>query len=95
MAGGGAGLFGEPALDLADLMRCDGDGRGRINILAADTLMAAPGLYATFLLWLLSELFEELPEVGDGACGAPRAGAGVHGRRLPGAVGLRLARPGL
>ena len=62
---GGAGLFGEPALDLADLMRCDGDGRGRINILAADTLMAAPGLYATFLLWLLSELFEELPEVGD------------------------------
>ena len=62
---GGAKLFGEPALDLADLMRCDGEGRGRINILAADTLMGAPGLYATFLLWLLSELFEELPEVGD------------------------------
>lgn len=62
---GGAGLFGEPALALADLMRCDGAGRGMVNILAADRLMAAPGLYATFLLWLLSELFEELPEVGD------------------------------
>jgi DNA helicase HerA-like ATPase len=62
---GGAGLFGEPALSLADLMRTGGDGRGQINILAADKLMAAPGLYATFLLWLLSELFEELPEVGD------------------------------
>ncbi len=58
-------LFGEPALDLADLMRTDADGRGMINILASDQLMAAPGLYATFLLWLLSELFEELPEVGD------------------------------
>ncbi|MBJ6371730.1 helicase HerA-like domain-containing protein [Sedimentitalea arenosa] len=62
---GGAQLFGEPALDLADLMRHDADGRGRINILAADKLMGAPGLYATFLLWLLSELFETLPEVGD------------------------------
>ncbi|PWJ20386.1 helicase HerA-like domain-containing protein [Jannaschia seohaensis] len=62
---GGALLFGEPALDLADLMRTDADGRGRINILAADRLMGAPRLYATFLLWLLSELFEELPEVGD------------------------------
>ncbi|MEX0279948.1 MAG: helicase HerA-like domain-containing protein [Arenibacterium sp.] len=62
---GGAGMFGEPALDLADLMRCDENGQGQINILAADKLMAAPGLYATFLLWLLSELFEELPEVGD------------------------------
>jgi uncharacterized protein len=62
---GGAQLFGEPALDLADMMRLDADGRGRINILAADRLMGAPGLYATFLLWLLSELFEELPEVGD------------------------------
>ncbi|MEL6620425.1 MAG: helicase HerA-like domain-containing protein [Pseudomonadota bacterium] len=62
---GGAGLFGEPALELADLMRSDADGRGMINILAADKLMASPGLYATFLLWLLSELFEELPEVGD------------------------------
>jgi uncharacterized protein len=62
---GGAALFGEPALDLADLMRCDADGRGRINILAADKLMSSPRLYATFLLWLLSELFEELPEVGN------------------------------
>ena len=62
---GGARLFGEPALDLSDIMRNDQDGRGRINILAADTLMTSPRLYATFLLWLLSELFEELPEVGD------------------------------
>ncbi|MEP1353004.1 MAG: helicase HerA-like domain-containing protein [Tateyamaria sp.] len=62
---GGAGLFGEPALELADLMRTDANGKGRINILASDKLMQAPGLYATFLLWLLSELFEELPEVGD------------------------------
>ncbi len=62
---GGAKLFGEPALALADLMRCDRDGRGMINILASDQLMGAPKLYATFLLWLLSELFEELPEVGD------------------------------
>ncbi|WP_300057673.1 helicase HerA-like domain-containing protein [uncultured Roseobacter sp.] len=62
---GGAGLFGEPALALSDLMRTGTDGKGQINILAADKLMAAPGLYATFLLWLLSELFEELPEVGD------------------------------
>ena len=62
---GGAAFFGEPALDLADLMAKDADGRGRINILAADKLMGSPRLYATFLLWLLSELFEELPEVGD------------------------------
>ena len=62
---GGAEIFGEPALDLADMMRLDTDGRGQINILAADTLMASPKLYATFLLWLLSELFEDLPEVGD------------------------------
>lgn len=62
---GGAGFFGEPALELGDLMSLDAEGRGRINILAADALMAAPRLYATFLLWLLSELFEELPEVGD------------------------------
>lgn len=58
-------LFGEPALDLSDLMGIDADGRGRINILAADKLMGSPRLYATFLLWLLSELFETLPEVGD------------------------------
>lgn len=62
---GGAQLFGEPALELADLMLTDADGRGRINILAADQLMASPRLYATFLLWLLSELFEDLPEVGN------------------------------
>ncbi len=62
---GAADLFGEPALALPDLIRCDADGRGMINILAADQLMGAPKLYATFLLWLLSELFEELPEVGD------------------------------
>lgn len=62
---GGADLFGEPALELSDLMRLAPDGRGMVNILAADKLMAAPKLYATFLLWLLSELFETLPEVGD------------------------------
>ncbi len=63
---GGAGLFGEPALALEDLMRTDPNtGKGAINILASDQLMQAPGLYSTFLLWLLSELFEELPEVGD------------------------------
>ena len=62
---GGAGLFGEPALDLGDLMAVDGEGLGRISILAADKLMGSPRLYATFLLWLLSELFETLPEVGD------------------------------
>ncbi|MBL8553156.1 MAG: DUF853 domain-containing protein [Phenylobacterium sp.] len=62
---GGTNLFGEPALRLSDLMRTDGAGRGYINILAADRLIATPRLYATFLLWLLSELFEELPEVGD------------------------------
>lgn len=62
---GGTKLFGEPALELSDLMRVDPDGRGRVNILAADKLMGAPKLYATFLLWLLSELFEELPEVGN------------------------------
>ncbi|HET9903016.1 MAG TPA: helicase HerA-like domain-containing protein [Xanthobacteraceae bacterium] len=61
----GQHFFGEPALKLADLMRTDRDGRGFINILAADKLMESPRLYATFLLWLLSELFEELPEVGD------------------------------
>ena len=58
-------LFGEPALLLADLMRTDPDGRGIVNVLAADRLIQAPRLYATFLLGLLAELFEELPEVGD------------------------------
>lgn len=61
----GAMLFGEPALSLDDMISVDADGRGRINVLAADKLMQSPGLYATFLLWLLSELFEQLPEVGD------------------------------
>ena len=62
---GGDRFFGEPALSIADFMGADEQGRGLINILAADRLMQSPKLYATFLLWLLSELFEELPEVGD------------------------------
>jgi DNA helicase HerA-like ATPase len=62
---GGDQFFGEPALDLSDFIKLDGDGRGIVNILAADRLMASPRLYSTFLLWLLSELFEQLPEVGD------------------------------
>ena len=62
---GANAFFGEPALDLKDFMRSDRDGRGVVSILAADKLVENPQLYATFLLWLLSELFEELPEVGD------------------------------
>jgi DNA helicase HerA-like ATPase len=62
---GGTKFFGEPALMLKDFMKTDSDGRGMVNILVADKLMESPRLYATFLLWLLSELFEELPEVGD------------------------------
>ncbi len=62
---GGEKFFGEPALELKDFMKVDRDGRGYVSILAADKLMGNPRLYATFLLWLLSELFEELPEVGD------------------------------
>ncbi|MCP8937839.1 DUF853 domain-containing protein [Alsobacter sp. SYSU M60028] len=62
---GAAKFFGEPALEIKDLMTTDRDGRGSINLLAADKLMANPRLYATFLLWLMSELFEQLPEVGD------------------------------
>ncbi len=58
-------FFGEPALELADMIRLDDTGRGVVNILAADKLMASPKLYSTFLLWLLSELFEQLPEIGD------------------------------
>lgn len=58
-------FFAEPALEIADLMRTTRDGRGYVNILAAEELMNRPRLYATFLLWLLSELFEQLPEVGD------------------------------
>ncbi|MDU6495635.1 helicase HerA-like domain-containing protein, partial [Bradyrhizobium sp.] len=62
---GGTKFFGEPALSLKDFMKTDRDGRGMINILVADRLLQNPRLYATFLLWMLSELFEELPEVGD------------------------------
>ena len=61
----GERFFGEPALDLADFMRQDLSGRGIVNILAADQLVLKPKLYTTFLLWMLSELFEKLPEVGD------------------------------
>jgi len=62
---GGSNLFGEPALELTDLLRTDLNGRGVISILAADQLVLKPRLYSSFLLWLLSELFERLPEVGD------------------------------
>jgi uncharacterized protein len=62
---GGDKFFGEPALDIKDLMRTTRDGRGYMNVLAADKLINAPQLYATFLLWLMSELFEEMPEAGD------------------------------
>jgi len=62
---GGDNFFGEPALDLEDFLKLDENGRGIVNILAADRLFASPRLYSTFLLWLLSELFELLPEVGD------------------------------
>jgi DNA helicase HerA-like ATPase len=62
---GGDRFFGEPALDLDDFLQTDAKGRGIVNILAADKLMLSPKLYATFLLWLLAELFERLPEVGD------------------------------
>jgi DNA helicase HerA-like ATPase len=62
---GGNNFFGEPALRIPDIMRTTRDGRGAINVLAADRLMMNPRLYATFLLWLMSELFEQLPEVGD------------------------------
>jgi DNA helicase HerA-like ATPase len=62
---GGDHFFGEPALDLEDFLKLDEAGKGIVNILAADKLMASPRLYSTFLLWLLSELFEHLPEIGD------------------------------
>jgi DNA helicase HerA-like ATPase len=62
---GGAQFFGEPALEINDFIRCDAQGRGIVNVLAADKLMQSPKLYATFLLWLLAELFETLPEIGD------------------------------
>ncbi|MFO1284759.1 MAG: helicase HerA-like domain-containing protein [Burkholderiales bacterium] len=62
---GGDRFFGEPMLDVDDLIQTDGNGRGVVNVLAADKLLNAPRLYASFLLWLLAELFENLPEVGD------------------------------
>mgnify|MGYP002652128672 FL=1 len=62
---GGDKFFGEPSLDILDFIQTDSQGRGNINVLAADKLMNTPKLYATFLLWMLSELFEQLPEVGD------------------------------
>jgi len=62
---GGTHFFGEPAFDISDLMQTDSSGKGILNILAADKLMQSPRIYSTFLLWLLSELFENLPEVGD------------------------------
>jgi hypothetical protein len=62
---GGERFFGEPALDLKDMIRTDASGFGVINVLAADQLMQSPKLYSTFLLWLLSELFQVMPEVGD------------------------------
>src|SRR5262249_14904538 len=62
---GGEKFFAEPALDLMDLMRTAPDGRGFVSILAADKLLRSPQLYATFLLWMLAELFERLPEIGD------------------------------
>ncbi|PZO70681.1 MAG: ATP-binding protein, partial [Pelagerythrobacter marensis] len=64
-AQGADAFFGEPALEIADFIRTDEQGRGFVNVLAADRLMRSPKLYATFLLWLLAELFESLPEVGD------------------------------
>jgi DNA helicase HerA-like ATPase len=62
---GGDQFFGEPMLDINDFMQTDGNGHGMVNVLAADKLMNSPRLYATFLLWMLSELFEQLPEIGD------------------------------
>ena len=62
---GAEAFFGEPAIAIADLMQCDAHGRGHVHVLAAAELVQRPALYSTFLLWLLSELFEELPEVGD------------------------------
>ncbi len=62
---GGDQFFGEPALNIEDLLQTDASGKGVVNILAADKLLQSPQLYATFLLWLMSELFEKLPEVGD------------------------------
>ncbi len=62
---GGNIIFGEPALNIYDWMKCDAEGRGYINVLSSSRLIGSPTVYATFLLWMLSELFEKLPEVGD------------------------------
>lgn len=62
---GATNFFGEPAMNIQDFIRCDATGKGIVNILAADKLMLSPSLYSTFLLWMLSELYEQLPEVGD------------------------------
>jgi DNA helicase HerA-like ATPase len=62
---GADNFFGEPALQLSDIMRVDASGKGYVSVLAADTLIQSPALYSTFLLWLMSELFEQMPEVGD------------------------------
>ena len=62
---GADNFFGEPAMNIQDFIRCDANGKGIVNILAADKLMLSPSLYSTFLLWILSELYEQLPEVGD------------------------------
>ena len=62
---GGSKFFGEPMLNISDFMQTDANGHGVVNVLAADRLMNSPRLYATFLLWMLSELFELLPEIGD------------------------------
>ena len=84
----GPKFFGEPMLDVADLMRTDAQGRGIVNVLAADKLMQAPRLYAIFLLWLLGDLYEKLPEVGD-----MEQQAGLLLRRGPSAVHRRAASP--
>ena len=88
---GGDKFFGEPALNIDDLMQTDSQGRGVVNILAADKLMQQPKLYATLLLWMLSELFERLPEVGDPRQAQARVllrrGAPAVQRRAAGAAG--------
>ena len=86
---GGDVFFGEPMLDINDLMQTDADGRGVINVLAADKLYHSPKLYSTFLLWMLSELFEQLPEVGD----PDKPKDGVLLRRGPPAVSTTRPRP--
>ena len=93
---GGDNFFGEPALDLDDFLHVDDSARGVVNILAADKLMASPRLYSTFLLWLLSELFEQLPEVGDQPLAQAvlllRRGASAVRRRAASAAARRSSR---